>query len=122
MEQINMNGYLTLATNYLDPTPAPPGDMTGDDLVIMAPLWVNNEGGPGDTNNSVVFYQSYTQWSDSHVVGERTTLMMNNATKQIREYTGADFKASNVIVITWHHVTPYPYAEDSEEVNTFATL
>lgn len=74
-------------------------------LAVLAPLWVDAISGNGDLGDGVVFYNTYTKWSQNHAVTDDVSDVINKATGVIRQQTGkSDYTASNVIVVTWSNM------------------
>lgn len=112
MLQISANGFISFGKPFGGVSP-PTSSLLESTLensgvvALLAPMWTDIVL-ERDSEDSAVFYQVYTKWSQADVVDSNTEDIVNRATSNIRQLTGkATFVASNVIVVTWSNVTRF---------------
>jgi hypothetical protein len=114
--QVHVNGLVTFNRPFLDYQPKViPTDVN---VPMFAVFWADIEMkfGPG-----IVFYQEHNRYTDDEYIDPlfgTDRLIFAKATTQVQQVLGdTGFIPTNVIVITWQAVSPYPSSTTQNEVS-----
>ena len=115
------HGYVSLGAPYYNPNP----DRFTDEVqqrqtgVIIAPFWVEAELGATQIEDSVVYYDTFKQWSlDDDTVPASTVRTIARVSADVSELTSdTSFRATGAILVTWYNLRPVPYNVNGDEVS-----
>jgi len=112
VQQINVNGYVSLSRPVVDTKPR--RFPLGRRRRMIAAFWADVDLSVG--GGSVVYYGRHGRDDEQETVSQQDAAVLSAATDIIRGDTGdVGFTPSSVAKITWKDVAPYP------SVNTAAT-